>query len=264
MFTPVKRHYGYGWTMRKRFDDDSRGTAGHFPGFSVTSFAFRRITCLSLFCPTPVRRWFPLSHGVGANRPWRKICSAEGEIAQFWGTCNLLQRMTMMWVAAQILALAVSYYLTGQLGLLLAIPPGYAMAILAGVRHCLAAVLLFGYRVWPGIVLGSLLINVPTSWDSSTPTKLLIVLALPLGISVGAAAQVIVGASSVRRYVGFPNPLNRERLVTMFLVLAGPVNCLINATVGVTLLWWTDQIRRRSIRIVGGHGGSATRSGRSW
>jgi signal transduction histidine kinase len=78
-------------------------------------------------------------------------------------------------------------------------------------------------------------------------------LALPTSIGFGAALQAVVGAYLVRRVVGFPNPLIRERDIGTFLGLGGPVSCLINATIGATSLliagkipwvayfhnWWT-------------------------
>ena len=47
----------------------------------------------------------------------------------------------------------------------------------------------------------------------------------------------------MRRRVGFPNPLNRERAIIGLLLLAGPLSCLINPTWAVSLLWYTGQIR---------------------
>ena len=49
---------------------------------------------------------------------------------------------------------------TGPLGLMLAIPPGYATAIWPASGIALAALLMVGPRYWPAITLGSFLINV--------------------------------------------------------------------------------------------------------
>jgi len=53
-----------------------------------------------------------------------------------------------------------AYWATGRLALLLAIPPGYATPIWPPAGIALAAFLVYGTRVWPGVVLGSLLVNV--------------------------------------------------------------------------------------------------------
>src|SRR5882757_1533686 len=60
---------------------------------------------------------------------------------------------------AAILILAVLYAAAGRIGLLTAIPPGYVTAIWPSSGIALAAVLLRGKRIWPGIWLGSFAIN---------------------------------------------------------------------------------------------------------
>ena len=45
------------------------------------------------------------------------------------------------------------------------------------------------------------------------------------------------GAWLVRRFVGFPHPLDTERAVVTFLGLGGPLSCGIAATVGASTLW---------------------------
>ena len=72
----------------------------------------------------------------------------------------LLSYLTFTYtVMHKILILTTCYYLTGKLGISLAIPPGYATAIWPPSGIALAGILLYGYRVWPGILLGSFLIN---------------------------------------------------------------------------------------------------------
>jgi PAS domain S-box-containing protein len=148
---------------------------------------------------------------------------------------------------------AAAYGATGRLALLLAIPPGYATAIWPPAGIAFAAILLYGARVWPGIVLGSFLVNVWTAFDATTVVALLTSLALPTSLGLGTALQALVGVWLVRRVVGFPTALDQGRQVAAFLMLGGPVSCLIGATWGVTSLlaggiipwptglvhWWT-------------------------
>ena len=149
--------------------------------------------------------------------------------------------------------IAAAYWATGRLALLLAIPPGYATAIWPPAGIAFAAILVCGARVWPGIVLGSFLVNVWTAFDTTTVVSLLTSIALPTSIGMGTALQAVVGVCLVRRVVGFPTALDQGRNVAAFLVLGGPVSCLIGATWGVTSLlaggiipwptglvhWWT-------------------------
>ena len=154
---------------------------------------------------------------------------------------------------AKLAAMAVAYYAVGRLGLLLAIPPGYATAVWPAAGVALAGTLLFGYRVWPGILLGSFLINLRTSLDTTTTASILNTAALAASIGMGASLQAIAGAFLIRRFTRYPTAFVEARVIIQFLLLAGPVGCLVNATWGVTSLllsggihpvdylfhWWT-------------------------
>jgi signal transduction histidine kinase/integral membrane sensor domain MASE1 len=150
------------------------------------------------------------------------------------------------------LVLALAYFLTGKAGLLLAIPPGYATAIWPPSGIALAGLLLLGRRYWPGVWLGSFLTNIAVaalSASGATPQQLLIAAA----IASGGAAQAALGATLIRRVVGFPTPLATARDVFRFLLHGGPIACLVAPTCGVGVLaalgaiplagvpysWWT-------------------------
>ena len=139
-------------------------------------------------------------------------------------------------LAIGIIGLAAAYAVTGKLSLLLAIPPGYATAIWPPSGIALAAVLLYGYRIWPGVMLGSFLVNIWTGFDASSGSAVLASLVVPVGIGGGAALQALVGAYVVRRFAGFPNPLANEREVFSFLFWGGPASCLVNAIIGCSIL----------------------------
>ena len=90
--------------------------------------------------------------------------------------------------------------------------------------------------MWPGIWLGSCLVNVSTSFDANTIPLLMKSLAIPGGIATGAALEAVLGAFLIRRFIGFPTPLNNEREVFTFLGCGGLIGSLASATVGVTTL----------------------------
>jgi two-component system sensor histidine kinase/response regulator len=146
------------------------------------------------------------------------------------------------WRLAEILTVSVVYYVLGRLALLLAIPPGYVTAVWPAAGVALAAILIIGPRIWPGIVLGSFLVNVGTSFDATDLATIFKTTSLPLFIGLGAALQALAGAHLIRRFVGYPNPLANEKDVISFLTLGGPLSCLVNATWGVTTLWLTGTI----------------------
>lgn len=148
--------------------------------------------------------------------------------------------------AGQVLIVAAAYYVTGRLGLLQAIPPGYATAIWPPSGVALAGLLIFGYHAWPGVALGSFLVNVGTAAAPLTAVALARSAGIAAVIAVGATVQAIAGAALIRRVVGYPSALDEPRDVVRFLVLGGPAACLINASVAVTALavtgtiHWTD------------------------
>lgn len=125
-----------------------------------------------------------------------------------------------------ILGLAAAYYVTGRLGLLLAIPPGYATAVFPASGVALAGVVLVGHRVWPGVWLGSFLINLGLSASPATAAC----------IGLGASAQAVIGGLLVRRFSPVPESLETSRGALRFLSLGGPISCLVGASVGVAAL----------------------------
>ena len=132
-----------------------------------------------------------------------------------------------------ILLVTIAYWVSARLGLLLAIPPGYATAVWPPSGVGLGAVLICGYWVLPGIWLGSFLANVQTALDGHAFLPSLL---LPTGISLGAAAQAAVSTYLVRRFVDHCCALVEDRDIFKFFLLGGPVGCCINASISVTLL----------------------------
>jgi signal transduction histidine kinase/CHASE1-domain containing sensor protein len=141
-----------------------------------------------------------------------------------------------------VLTLAVAYTVAAWLALWLTISLGYATAIWPAAGLALAGVLIGGDRVSPGIWLGSFAVNLWLTWDALHATALPTGVVISASIGVGATVQALIGASLVRRWVGFPSPLTRARDIGTFLLLGGPLSCLVSATVGVTTLALSGQL----------------------
>ncbi len=71
---------------------------------------------------------------------------------------SLFSLLAPHWLAGNLL-LAMAYFLTGNLGLLLAIPPGFATAVWPASGIDLGWILLYGWRLLPGVVCGSFAVN---------------------------------------------------------------------------------------------------------
>ena len=147
----------------------------------------------------------------------------------------------LLWLL-QITGLALAYFVTGKLGTFLAIPPGYATAIWPPSGIALASILIYGYRVWPGIFLGSFFVNLTTSIVASFFSHTLNAIIITLVISLGATLQAGAGAYLVRRFADFPSSLTREKDVFLFLLFGGVLSTLFNSTLSVSTLLITGQI----------------------
>ncbi len=137
---------------------------------------------------------------------------------------------------AKTALLAALYLLAGKLGLTLAVPPGYATVIWPPSGLVLGMLLLHGRGLWPGVFIGSLLLNamvghapheLPT-WNE---------LALAACIATGSTAQALLGYSLVARWFGQPIRLRNFSDLLRLLAMAVPVACLVSPTIGVLALY---------------------------
>ncbi|MBS0425453.1 MAG: CHASE domain-containing protein [Proteobacteria bacterium] len=136
---------------------------------------------------------------------------------------------------------AMGYALLGFLGLLLAIPPGYASPVFPAAGLALALTLVSGYRLLPGIWIGSLGLNIWVAWNQNDLTQESIALAVLLGM--GAMLQAATGAWLVRRFVQDRwQTLMREQEIFAFFLLGGPLSCVISASVAQLTLFFSGAI----------------------
>lgn len=133
----------------------------------------------------------------------------------------------------KVVGLAVAYFHTGWLGLLLAIPPGYATAVWLPSGIALVGLLWWGPRVWPGIWLGSFLVNV---WVSLTAANAEISFTgLAVAASIGSTLQALLGAFLLQRWVGAGRLFERGTAILAFAAIEA-LCCLLAPTWGVTSL----------------------------
>ena len=133
---------------------------------------------------------------------------------------------------------ASAYFIFGQVGLLLAVPPINATAVWPAAGIALAAVLISGNKVLPGIFLGGILIQTSSYLDSSSIDKIFLSLLISAVIAIAATFQAWVGAKLIRHYIKNDDALLRERSIALFCLFAGPVSCTITATVSIAILWF--------------------------
>ena len=143
---------------------------------------------------------------------------------------------------ARVALLAALYFVVAKVSLLAAIPPGYATSVWPPSGIALAATLLYGRRIWPGIWLGAALVNLTV--QSS--------LIAAVAIGSGNVLEALAGASLIRRHIGVPRTFRRGEDVFRFVALVAAAST-IAATIGtltvaavtgltqtaITAVWWT-------------------------
>jgi PAS domain S-box-containing protein len=145
-------------------------------------------------------------------------------------------RRNTLQLLGTILVLTGIYVLAARLGLSLAFIHPSATPVWPPTGITLAALLILGNRVWPGILLGAFLANITTAGSVTTS----------LAIAGGNTLEGLVGAYLVSRFANGPHFCERPQDIFKFTLLAGVVSTMISATIGVTslalsgLASWTD------------------------
>jgi len=123
-------------------------------------------------------------------------------------------------------AIGVIYFAAAECGLSLASVHNNVSPVWPPTGIAIAAILLLGYRVAPGILLGAFVANLMTG--VTVPTA--------AAIGLGNTAEAIAAGYLVLRYTGTRVPLYRTHEVITFVVLAAMLSPMISATIGSTSL----------------------------
>lgn len=134
-------------------------------------------------------------------------------------------------ILAYSLLLILAYTITGKLGLMLALPPGYASAIFPPAGIAVAAVFVAGRKLLPAIFLGSCLLNMWVGYSESHQFSTTNV-GVALLIAAASTLQAYVGGLWLKRKIGYPTSLDTPVDVVTFFISA-PVICLMSATISV-------------------------------
>ena len=128
--------------------------------------------------------------------------------------------------ALRIIGVAAVYTAAGKLGLDLAFATRSVTAVWAPTGIALVALILGGYRLWPGVALGALLTNIDTGVPAVTV----------LGITCGNTLEALTGAYLLRRVGTFRPSLERVGDVLWLVACGAVLSTMVSATVGVASL----------------------------
>jgi signal transduction histidine kinase len=145
----------------------------------------------------------------------------------------------------KIVALACAYVAAAKFGLALDAVGGFATLVWPATGIAIAALLLFGPRLWPGVALGALVANL---WTGAPPL-------VALGIAAGNSAEALLAAYAVRRFGGYQGR-SAELMVrqVVSLVLAAVPSAVLSASLGVSSLTLGGVVAR----------GAAVETWRAW
>jgi len=128
--------------------------------------------------------------------------------------------------ATEILVLAALYVLAARAGLKIDAVGSFATLVWPPTGIALAALLIRGYRLWPGIALGAFVANVLTGAP----------IPVALGIALGNTLEALFAVYALRLIPDFHRTLDRLIDAFSLLVVGALVSTAISATIGVLSL----------------------------
>jgi PAS domain S-box-containing protein len=134
----------------------------------------------------------------------------------------------------RVVILTAFYFLGGLLGKKAAFLSGSTALVWPPSGIALAAILLFGYRFWPGVALGAILFalldGVPLGFFT-------------FGTAIGNTIGAITCAFLLERLIQFQQPMERTRDVTGFIGMACFLGTTVNATFNVVSLVYAGALK---------------------
>ncbi len=188
------------------------------------------------FCP-PVKH-FLLNHDYifadGLSmQPWPPLIARRGRPNLLKKTAVTREEKTQLTIVTRVVLLTALYFLGGLLGKKTAFLSGSVSLVWPPSGIALAAILLFGYRFWPGIALGAVLF----SFIDGVPFGF-----FTFGTAVGNTIGAIVCVFLLKRFVNFDNAMERTLDGAGFVLLACGLGTTVNALFNVVSLVYDKKI----------------------
>ncbi|MBV1919438.1 MAG: diguanylate cyclase, partial [Pseudomonadales bacterium] len=138
---------------------------------------------------------------------------------------HIEQSQTTQKTVLQCIILTAIYYVFANVGLALAFEQDNISPVWPPTGIALAALLTFGFRLWPGIFLGALLTNLSTG---SIPT-------ISVYIAIGNTLEALSAAYLINRFAD-KMPFTNVMHTTLFILFI-VISTTISASIGVTTLF---------------------------
>jgi PAS domain S-box-containing protein len=123
-------------------------------------------------------------------------------------------------------ALVVIYIAAGKFGLMFASVNPSASAIWLGTGIAISAVVLFGYEMWPAILIGAFITNATTAGTFGTS----------FAIAAGNTLEGLLGGYFINNFANGKMVFEKSIDTVAFFVLAGMLSPMVSATIGTSSL----------------------------
>jgi diguanylate cyclase len=130
------------------------------------------------------------------------------------------------WYLGRLAIVTAAYFGCAKAGLAFAFANQSVTSVWPPTGLALAAVLLWGYRMWPAVAAGAFLANITTAGPLLTVT----------GIAAGNTLEAVFGAYLLRRLADFRASLERVSDVVALVAYGAALSTTVAATVGVASL----------------------------
>jgi integral membrane sensor domain MASE1 len=120
----------------------------------------------------------------------------------------------------------IAYFASGRVGLAAPFTSGNVSPVWPASGIALSAVLLLGWRIWPGIALGAFLTNLLSPIPHIAAA----------GLALGNTLAALTGAFLLRRIPGFRHSLSRLMDILQLVTLGALTSPIVSASIGVATL----------------------------
>lgn len=142
---------------------------------------------------------------------------------------------------AILFCLAAVNYLGASLGKAIALPPSNITPLWPPSGIALAALLLLGYRFFPGVWLGSFLFNTIFYWQGNAEISPTVLCSCAV-LASASTLQALCGAYLSKKISGHSYQTWNLDAFLKTLLVGGPLCCLIASTIGTTTLYLSGAI----------------------
>jgi PAS domain S-box-containing protein len=163
-------------------------------------------------------------------RVWNLDCYVTDCVKQVFANGRKVLTLT---TTTRVIILTAFYFVGGLLGKESSFMSQNVALVWPPSGIALAAILLFGYRFWPGVALGAVLFSFMNGFPFGFFT---------FGTAVGNTVGAIVCTYLLHKFVGFRTSMDRTRDVTGFIGLACFLGTSVNAAFNVVGLWYAGKV----------------------